>query len=155
MESNPDFRDLFRCLNDERARYLVVGAYAVIYHTEPRYTKDLGIWVEPNRENAEWVWRALAAFGAPVDELSTADLCDPDLVYQVGMEPNRFDILMGIPGLSFEQAWKGRVSCKYAGEPIRVLGLDDTIASKRAAGRPEDLLDLSRLEAKRRRSSGP
>jgi hypothetical protein len=61
MQSNKDFRDLFQCLNDAGVKYLVVGAYAVIYHTEPRFTKDLDIWVEPTRVNAEKVWKALAA----------------------------------------------------------------------------------------------
>ena len=52
MGVNQDFRDLFRILNDCRVRYLVVGAHAVAYHTEPRYTKDLDVWVEPSAVRA-------------------------------------------------------------------------------------------------------
>ncbi|MCZ6794830.1 MAG: hypothetical protein O7J95_14575 [Planctomycetota bacterium] len=150
MEGNPDFRDLFQCLNDGEARYLVVGAYAVIFHTEPRYTKDLGLWVEPEPGNASRVWNAIARFGAPVAELTTEDLCDPELVYQVGVEPNRFDILMAVKGLTFPEAWRNRVESTYADQPIHVLGLDDTIRAKKAAGRPQDLVDLKNLEARKR-----
>lgn len=150
VDANPDFRDLFRCLNDEGARFLIVGAYAVMFHTEPRYTKDLDIWVEATPENARRVWNALARFGAPMEGVTEQDLCSPELVYQVGVEPNRFDVLMGIRGLEFGDAWEHRVETTYSGEPVSILGLDDTIRAKAAAGRPQDLLDLSRLEARKR-----
>lgn len=150
METNLDFRDLFRCLNDEGARYLVAGAYAVIFHTEPRFTKDLDIWIDPTRENAKRVWDALARFGAPLSGVATEDFCDPELVYQVGVEPNRFDILMAVKGLAFEDAWERRVQSTYVGEPIAILGLEDTIRAKKSAGRPQDLIDLGHLKSRRR-----
>jgi hypothetical protein len=151
MAVNPDFRELFSALNAAEARYLVVGAYAVIHYTDPRYTKDLDIWVEPCAENAARVLRALRAFGAPVADLTTANLCDPDMVFQIGIEPNRVDILMGLEGLEFSSAWPRAENVTYGGEPIRVLGLDDLLLAKRAAGRPQDRLDVERLEHALRR----
>jgi hypothetical protein len=146
MAVNPDFRDLFSALNAAEARFLVVGAYAVIHHTDPRYTKDLDVWVEPEPGNAARVFEALATFGAPLAELTLADLCNPEMVFQIGIEPNRIDILMGLEGVSFFAAWEGSASSTYGGEPIRILGIQDLLVAKRAAGRPQDLLDVERLE---------
>jgi len=146
MSVNTDFADLFRTLNGADARYLVVGAYAVIFHAEPRYTKDIDLWVEPTRENAERVFRALAEFGAPLEGVGVESFQDHELVYQIGIEPNRIDILMGIGGLDFTAAWERAVLSRYGEQPIRVLALDDLILAKRASGRPQDLLDLERLE---------
>ena len=68
---NPDFRDLLRALSDAGARFLVGGAYAVSFHSEPRATGDLDIWIDPTPDNAARVYRALAAFGAPLSSFRT------------------------------------------------------------------------------------
>ncbi len=156
MDVNFDFRDLLRDLSDARVRFLVVGAHALAYHTEPRYTKDLDLWVEPTEANAARVWSALNRFGAPVADVKPADFANPDLVYQIGVEPNRIDVLMGVQGVSFENAWRRRVRTTYGDVPVYLLSREDLIRTKRAAGRPQDLLDLDRLKtraAKRRSSS--
>ena len=150
MPVNSDFRDLFSALAAAEARFLVVGAYAVVHHTEPRYTKDLDVWVEPTNENAKRVLRALGGFGAPIGKLSPADLCDPDTVYQIGIEPNRIDLLTALPALEFGPAWERSATTTYGGIPIRVLGIDDLILTKRTLARPQDLLDADRLEAARK-----
>jgi hypothetical protein len=150
MPVNSDFRDLFSALAVAEARYLVVGAYAVVHHTEPRYTKDLDVWVEPTDENALRVLRALGSFGAPIERLRPKDLCDPETVYQIGIEPNRIDLLTALPALEFGPAWEGSVITTYGGVAIRVLGLDDLILTKRTLARPQDLLDAERLEAARK-----
>ena len=147
MNGNHDFRDLLQCLNEAGARYLIVGAYAVIFHTEPRYTKDLDIWADPAPENAGKIWSALVRFGAPLADLTLADLSNPDIVFQIGVEPNRIDILMDVEGLNFQEAWEGRASGTYEDQKIFVLGYDDTVKAKKAAGREQDLLDAHRLEA--------
>jgi hypothetical protein len=149
MPVNSDFRDLFSALSAAEARCLVIGAYAVVHHSEPRYTKDLDLWVEPTTQNAERVLRALASFGAPVAQLRAADLCDPETVYQIGIEPNRIDVLTALPALEFGPAWERSVVSTYGGVEIRILGLDDLILTKRTLGRPQDLLDVERLEAAR------
>lgn len=150
MGANPDFVDLFKAFNAADVRYVLVGGYAVIFHTEPRYTKDIDVWIDPTRENAARAFRALAEFGAPLDGITIADLSDPHMIYQVGMEPNRIDIIMGVPGLEFAAAHARSVASSYGGQPIRVLALEDLVKAKRAAGRSQDLLDLERLGEKQR-----
>jgi hypothetical protein len=143
---NQDYRDLFRIFNEHRVRYLIVGAYAVIYYAEPRYTKDLDLWVEPVKQNAERVWKALVAFGAPLEGVSIEDLSNPEVIYQVGVEPNRIDIMMAVPGIEFEAAWNRRVTSSYGGETICILELNDLIQAKKTTNRESDKLDLRLLE---------
>lgn len=147
MNGNRDYRDLLQCLNETGARYLIVGAYAVIYHTEPRYTKDLDIWTEPTPENAVNVWNALVNFGAPLGDLTVADLCNPDIVFQMGIEPNRIDIILDVEGLDFAEAWEKRVSGTYEDQEVFILSYEHTLHAKKTAGREQDLLDARRLEA--------
>jgi len=144
---NPDFRDLLHAFNAAEVRYLVVGAYAVTFHAQPRFTKDLDLWVEPSSENAPRVLAALKTFGAPVADLSLEDFANPDLVYQIGVAPNRIDVLMGVSGIEFEDAWPNRVPSNYGDCPIHVISRDDLIRNKRASNRPQDLLDLQALGA--------
>lgn len=145
MPTTPPFYDLLRCLNAEKAEYLVVGAHAVIYYAEPRYTKDHDVWVNPSAENAARVHRALRRFGAPLAGIAEHDFADPELVFQMGVPPNRIDILMGVDGLDFTAAWPNRVSARYLDEPMWLIGRDDLIRNKLASGRPQDLLDVARL----------
>jgi len=147
MSSNPDYKDLFRILNEEQVDYLVVGAHAVIYYTEPRFTKDIDILVRPTRENAEKMWAALKRFGAPLRGITVDDFTKEDLVYQVGIAPNRVDILMGLGGVGFDEAWKGRERTGYDGIPIFIIGRKELIKAKQISGRPQDLLDVKRLES--------
>lgn len=146
---NQDYSDLLSIFNAFRVRYLLVGAYAVMHYTEPRFTRDIDLWIEPEEENSAKGFAALAEFGAPLRGVRREDFCDEDLVYQIGVAPNRIDIMMQVPGLRFRQAWERSVETHYGEEPIRVLCLDDIIRAKEAAGREEDRIDLRRLrEAK-------
>ncbi len=146
MPANRDYKDLFRILNEENVEYLIVGAHAVIFYAEPRYTKDLDIWVNPSPENAKKVWKALENFGAPLLDITLKDFQNSDLIYQIGVEPNRIDILMGIAGVDFESAYKSKSKSSYDGEPINILSKADLIKTKKVTGRTQDTLDLENLE---------
>ncbi len=146
MAANPDFKDLFNIFNEEQVEYLLAGAHAVIFFSEPRYTKDLDIWVNPTAENAKRVFAALTRFGAPLKNISVTDFCDKEMIYQIGVEPNRIDILMGIAGVEFGPAWVDRVESTYDGIPIHVMGKESLQKAKKASGRPQDLLDLEKLQ---------
>ena len=148
---NPDFLDLLRSLCEAEARFLVVGAYAVSFHSEPRATGDLDIWVEPTAENAQRVYAALAAFGAPLSDLSVTDLFTPGVVFQMGVPPRRIDILTSITAVSFDEAWPARVEGRYGDARFPLLGRDALLKNKRALARPKDLLDLELLERHRPR----
>ncbi|MDO8678704.1 MAG: hypothetical protein Q7R30_09100 [Acidobacteriota bacterium] len=145
MPVNPDFSDLFSALNDAEARYLMVGGYAVSFHAEPRFTKDLDIWVDPAPPNAAAVSVALTTFGAPMSAVGIGDLSKPGMVIQIGIPPNRIDIVTSIDGVEFDEAWSARVDTAYGTVPIHVIGRAHLILNKRACGRPQDLVDADRL----------
>jgi len=145
MAVNPDFKDLFAAFNAAEVRYLVVGAYAVTFHARPRFTKDLDVWVDPEPQNAARVYQALTAFGAPLEGVSESDFADPDLVFQIGVAPNRIDVVMGIEGVEFPDAWPRRVETRYGPCAVHVISRQDLIANKRAVGRPRDQEDLRAL----------
>jgi hypothetical protein len=148
MSVNSDFRDLLSALHDAEARYLLVGGYAVAFHGEPRFTKDLDIWVEPTVENAHRVRTALAQFGAPLSLFPVDELARPELVFQLGVAPHRIDILTQLSGLTFTEAWPHRVKALFGGVETWFIGMDDLIANKRATSRPQDLRDITVLETK-------
>ena len=146
MAFNPDFRDLFSELNAAEAKFLVIGAHAVTYYAMPRYTKDVDIWVGTQAENAERVYEALGRFGAPLHQLNLADLTATETVFQIGVEPNRIDLLTTVEGVDFEQAWARREHSTYGDIPIFIIALRDLMKAKLQAGRPQDLLDLEALK---------
>jgi hypothetical protein len=144
---NRDFSDMLSALSAEAAEFLVVGAHALAAHGHPRATGDLDIWVRPSAENAERVWRALARFGAPLHDLTVRDLSTLGVVFQIGVPPNRVDILTAIDGVDFESAWRNRRPATALGATFAVLGRQDLIVNKRTVGRPKDLADVQALEA--------
>lgn len=146
MASNPDFKDLLQLLSEEKVDYLIVGAHAVVYFAEPRYTKDLDVFVRPTPDNAERVWRALVRFCAPLKDVTVDDFCRPGVVYQMGVPPNRIDVIMSISGVPFDEAWSQHVTSTYDGVPIHIIGLKALIKNKLASGRDQDLLDVKRLK---------
>ncbi len=149
---NEDFIDLLRVLLIEEARFLVVGAHALAAHGVPRATGDIDIWIEADGANADRVFRALARFGAPLRSLgmSPSDLTVPDCVVQIGLPPRRIDVLTGVTGVDFKSAWERRASFVLSGLDVPVLGREDLIANKKAAGRPKDLADVAVLEMQSR-----
>mgnify|MGYP001186240005 FL=1 len=147
----PDFRDMLSAFNDARVEYLIVGAFAMAGHGLPRATGDLDFWVRSSPENADRIVRALAAFGAPSKLATAQDFLDPDTVVQIGVEPLRIDILASITGVEFDAAYAARLTAVVDGVSLPILGLEQLIQNKRAAGRKKDLLDVEWLEATYRR----
>lgn len=143
---NRDFEEMLGALSEAEAKFMVIGAHAVAVYATPRATGDLDIWVNNTRENAERVWSALVAFGAPLDELTREDLVSDDLVFQIGLAPSRIDILTTIGGVDFVDAWPRRTKVSLWGMTVPVIGRDDLIRSKRVVGREKDLADVAKLE---------
>ena len=146
MPTNLDFSDMLAALSARDARFLVVGAHAVMRFTEPRYTKDLDIWVAPSPENAERVFAALQDFGAPLAGIVAAEFAVPGTIFQIGVAPNRIDVITAIDGVEFDEAWASRVPASYGGQSVFVPSIEILIRNKRASGRPQDLLDVTSLE---------
>lgn len=143
---NSNFTDLLKLFSDGSVRFLVVGAYAMAIHGYPRATGDLDIWIDATPENARIAFAALQAFGAPLNELTVADLTRPGVVYQIGLPPARIDILTEIDGVTFADAWTRRTDGKSGALHFPVIGSTDLLTNKRATGRTKDLADAEALE---------
>jgi hypothetical protein len=143
---NQDFLDLLSAFNAAEVRYLVVGAYAVGVHGHPRATKDLDVWIEASPENATRLIDALRAFGAPLGELEARDFETPGTGFMMGNPPWRIDVLTQIDGVRFEEVAPRAIEASFDGVPTRVIGLEDLLTNKRAAGRLQDLADVRALE---------
>ncbi len=146
MFVNSDFTDLLNLFNASNVKYLVIGGYALIQYAEPRYTKDLDLWVSTDPANAAVVFQALRDFGAPLEGMTKDDFAEDGYFYQMGIPPVRVDILMGIPGIKFKDAWENRIEVHFDNVPVAFIGKEDLIVAKRAAGRPQDLIDVAMLE---------
>jgi hypothetical protein len=141
--------DLVSALNGARARFLVVGAYAMAAHGVPRATGDLDVWVEPTVENAPRVFEALARFGAPLRSLGVTlqDFVTPGVVCQIGLPPRRIDITTVIDGVTFDEAWAGRLEGALGSIRLSYLGREALTRNKQAVGRAKDLADLEALKS--------
>jgi hypothetical protein len=149
-----DFEELLSLFIARDVRFLVVGGYALGGHVPMRATKDIDLWVEATRENAERVWRLLAEFGVPLGAIRPDDLMQAGPWLQFGVPPNRVDILTAADGLEFGPAWERRVLRKLGRVSVPVLSLDDLIHNRRVVGRPRDLADVDVLERRRAEDAG-
>jgi len=142
-----DHRDLILAFNAHGVEYLVIGAHAVGHHSEPRGTKDLDVFIRASAKNANAVFAALSEYGAPLGHLNPADFNDkPSSVIQIGVQPVRVDILQGIAGVTFDEAWDSRVEALLDRDtPAHLISREHLIRNKLAAGRYQDLADVERL----------
>lgn len=143
---NSDFRDLLTVLNECQVRYLVVGGYAYIHYAEPRYTKDIDLWIQPAPENAVQLRTALMRFGGWVEGMTLEHFTTERTMFQIGLPPCRVDFLTTVPGLEFEAAYAAKKTADVDGLSIPFISLHDLITAKRTAGREQDLRDLATLE---------
>lgn len=142
-----DYKDLLNILNKHKVKYLIVGAYAVIYYTEPRYTKDFDIWIKNEIENAQKTFEALKEFGAPLKGVVVKDFINKNLVYQIGVEPVRVDIITGISGIEFDSAWKNRKVVDFEGIKANLIGMKELMQTKKTK-RDMDRRDIAILRLK-------
>ena len=139
-----DYKDLLSAFQAHGVRYLVVGGYAVIYHAQPRFTKDIYFFIKADPANSQATYAALAAFGAQLEGVRPEDFAERGSFFRFGRDPHGFDILPDIPGVDFESAWERRVEGVIdpkSGLMAYFISAEDLIATKLAAGRPQDLAD--------------
>ena len=144
-----DYAELLSILNAHRVKYLVIGAYAVAIHAQPRATRDLDILVKADPENAMAVFEALAEFGAPLKGLTPADFAEPGPFFRMGREPVGVDIFTTIPGVEFDAAWQRRIEDVFDEETnlrVNFISREDLLAAKRASGKRQDLADIEAIE---------
>jgi hypothetical protein len=145
METQPDFRELLALFNVHHVEYLIVGGYALAFHGAPRFTGDLDIFVQPDAVNAQRILHALEAFGFASVGLTASDFARPDQVVQLGVPPVRIDLITSITGVSWDEAWVGRVAGHYGDTPVYYIGREQFVTNKRATGRTKDVADLEVL----------
>lgn len=142
-----DQRELLSAFNSHGVKYLVVGGHAVSILAEPRGTKDLDVFIQAGEENSKAVFAALKEYGAPLEGVSPADFNDrATTVFQIGVPPGRIDILQGISGVTFEEAWASRSEELIDGvTPAHLISRKHLIQNKLASGRYQDLADVEKL----------
>jgi hypothetical protein len=147
MDTIQDFEDILELFAKYRVRYLIVGGLAFIYHAKPRYTKDIDLWIDADPENVRRANRALEEFGSP--SLMTVD--DPEEILQLGVAPNRIDILRDTISLSFAETWPRRIESHYGRAPANWIDLDSLLAIKSAIDHPRHQEDARVLKTVRDR----
>ena len=138
VEKIQDFEDLLFLLNKHGAKYLIIGGLAFIYHAKPRYTKDIDIWVDPSPDNVERVNASLLDFGSPY-LLTPNNLKE---ILQIGVEPDRIDVLQKLAGVDFSEAWERRITDKYGDVTTFWIQIDDLIRAKEGIDHPRHQEDV-------------
>ena len=142
-----DMKELIRAFNKQGVEYLLVGGYAFGVHAQPRATKDLDLFIRADARNSDAVYRALCQYGAPLGGLTAKDFRDAKTALQIGVPPNRIDILQQISGVTFDEAWKDRVKAIIEGDtPTYVISRKNLIKNKLATGREQDILDVKQIQ---------
>jgi hypothetical protein len=147
MDTVQDFEDILELFARHGVRYLIVGGLAFIFHAKPRYTKDIDLWIDSDPDNVRRTNRALEEFGSP--ELLSVD--DPDEVLQLGVAPNRIDILRSVVGVPFVEVWPKRIESRYGQAPANFIDLDSLLRIKSSIDHPRHQEDARVLRAVKER----
>ncbi|MBZ5606626.1 MAG: hypothetical protein LAP38_00070 [Acidobacteriia bacterium] len=145
MDLPKDLREFLESLNSNEVEYVIVGGYAQAYHGRPRFTGDIDVLVRPSRDNAARLRIALTQFGFGQLGLSEDDFVAEGRVIQLGIAPNRIDLLTSLTGCTFDDVWQTRISTQIAGVPVNMIAKKQYVQNKRAVGRPQDLADIDGL----------
>ena len=145
MKVEKDFEEFIRLLNYHKVKYLVVGAYALIYYTHPRNTGDIDFFIEASADNAKKILRTIVEFGFESMDLNAEDFMKPDSIIQFGFIPNRIDIITEITGITFDEAYRNKVKGKIGEQEVFFISPEDLLRNKKAAGRIKDLADAELL----------
>ncbi len=151
---NADYRDMVECLLKEGVDFMLVGGYAVALYGWPRTTFDIDFWIMASPANAKAVMRAIRSFGAPLMGVTESDFSRPGIVFQIGTEPQRIDILSAVDGLDYAEVSSRAVKMNIDGLEVKVIPIDALIVNKRASGRPKDIADALALEKLREMANG-
>lgn len=145
---NEDYKEMLQLLIEEKVEFMLVGAYALGVHGVPRATGDIDIWIKPNIENSEKVYKVLQKFGTPIEESSKSEFAREGIIFQIGVAPRRIDLMTQIDGVEFEDAYKEKIIVDIDRLQIPVISLDKLIKNKISTGREKDKLDVSLLQKK-------
>jgi hypothetical protein len=145
MNLQKDLREFIELLNALNVRFVIVGAFAVAYHGYFRYTSDIDLFVDRSEENAQRIVQAIQRFGFQDLELTKEDFTQEDQVVQLGVSPNRVDVMTFLSGVSFDEVWTSREQGELAGLVVPFISKEMLKRNKTACGRLQDLADLEYL----------
>ncbi len=145
MKLPKDLREFVALLNARGVKYVIVGGYAVAFHGRPRFTGDIDIFFENSADNGARIVDTLNAFGFGELKVAPNDLCQNDLVLQLGFPPNRIDLMTCIDALKFDQVWAARVPATMDDLPVNFISRELLIQNKMATGRLKDMADAQEL----------
>jgi predicted nucleotidyltransferase len=146
---NEDYKEMLQLLLEEQVDFIIVGAYALGAHGYPRATGDIDIWVKPNNTNSRKLYKALARFGAPLEQIEIDDFSMEGIIFQIGLIPRRIDIITKIDGVTYEEADEDKITVEVEGLMLPVISLEKLIKNKMATGREKDELDIKTLKKKK------
>jgi len=145
MKLQKDLREFIELLNSVAAKYVIVGGYAVAYHGHPRFTGDIDIFIEASETNALKMEEVIRRFGFQETGLTARDFMQPDSIVQLGLPPNRIDLITSLDEVNFAEAWADRIEASLDGTPVRVISKDLLLRNKRASGRARDIADIEEI----------
>jgi len=142
MDTLQDFEDMLCLLHKHKVRYLIIGGLAFIYHAKPRYTKDMDLWIDASLENVNLANQALAEFGSP----TLIEHGDPEQIIQIGIAPDRIDLILSVPQLDFDVAWANRIEGRYGDAAANWINIDGLIQIKDNIDNPRHRDDAQNLK---------
>ncbi len=143
MEESQDLKEFIKLLIEKKVEYLIVGGFAVTFHSREKFTEDLDVWIKRTKSNAKRIFKVLSEFGFGNIELSEDDFQKPGFVLQLGYPPNRIDVMTDVEGLTFDEAYKkSKLGVIYKELEVRYLSYDDLISNKQKVARHKDLFDI-------------
>ncbi len=146
MIENQDILELIELFHQHTVKFILVGGYAVIHYTEPRYTKDIDFFVEPSSDNADAIISALSEFGVPAESLKKELFAMEGNFFKLGAPPWRVDLITSLKGVAFQELYDSSSTITLAGQEVKLVSKNNLIKIKKIAGRPQDLLDVEKLE---------
>jgi len=146
---NEDYKEMLQLLLEEQVDFIIVGAYALGAHGYPRATGDIDIWVKPNNSNSRKLYKALARFGAPLEQIEIDDFSMEGIIFQIGVIPRRIDIITKIDGVTYQEADEDKITVEVEGLMLPVISLEKLIKNKMATGREKDELDIKTLKKRK------
>ena len=143
---SPDFKEFIELLNKHNVLYIVIGGYALALHGHPRYTKDIDIWIDVDAENAQKMITVIQEFGFSSVGLKESDFLESGNVIQLGLPPNRIDILTSADGVDFTECFANILNIEIDNIYINFIDINNLIKNKKNTGRLQDLADVEKLE---------
>jgi hypothetical protein len=143
---NEDYKEILQILLNNKAKFLIVGAYAMGAYGYPRATGDFDIWVEASSENSKKIHKSLSEFGASLSDITEKTFTEKGIIFQIGVAPRRIDIITHIDGVTFEEAYKTKEFIEIENFRVPFLSKENLIKNKESTGREKDRLDADYLK---------